>query len=199
MSLKSVLSVLVVLLCGAQANASENQSANMKLFGKSLPPIGYVKFCAGNELECQAKGSAQDRLVLTQAKWEMLDAVNSSTNSQITPESDQDLYGVAENWIYPTTAGDCEDYALLKKRELQKMGVPADELLITVLLDEKNEGHAVLTVVTDKGDFILDNRHNDILRWDHTPYTFLKRQSQVDSKLWVSLRQKPTQVLVSSQ
>ena len=79
------------------------------------------------------------------------------------------------------------------------MGVSADELLITVLLDEKNEGHAVLTVVTDRGDFILDNRHNDILRWDHTPYTFLKRQSQEDSKLWVSLRQKPTQVLVSSQ
>jgi predicted transglutaminase-like cysteine proteinase len=199
MSIKSVLSVVVVLLCGAQAHAVENQSANMKLFGKSLPPIGYVKFCATGEVECQLKGSAQDRLVLTQAKWELLDAVNSSTNSKITPESDQDLYGVAENWTYPTTAGDCEDYALLKQRELQAMGVPADELLITVLLDEKNEGHAVLTVVTDKGDFILDNRHNDILRWDHTPYTFLKRQSQVESKLWVSLRQKPTQVLVSSQ
>ena len=199
MSIKLVLSVLVVLLCGAQAHAVENQSANMKLFGKSLPPIGYVKFCAGNQIECQAKGSAQDRLTLTQAKWEILDAVNSSANSRIAPKSDQDLYGVAENWTYPTVAGDCEDYALLKKRELQEMGVPADELLITVLLDEKNEGHAVLTVVTDKGDFILDNRHNDILRWDHTPYTFLKRQSQVDSKLWVSLRQKPTQVLVSSQ
>lgn len=199
MSFKFLVSVLVVLLCGTQANAVENKSASMKLFGKSLPPIGFVKFCAAGKAECEVKGSAQNRLVLTQATWEMLDAVNISTNSKIAPVSDQDLYGVAENWTYPTTAGDCEDYALLKKRELQKMGVPADELLITVLLDEKNEGHAVLTVVTNKGDFILDNRHNEILRWDHTRYTFLKRQSQSDSKMWMSLRQKPAQVLVSSK
>ncbi len=199
MSLRFLVSALLVLVWCGPAQAVESHSANMKLFGRSLPPVGFVKFCAVGEAECDIKGSAQDRMVLTQAKWDMLNAVNSSTNSKIAPESDQDLYGVAENWTYPTTAGDCEDYALLKKRELQAMGVPADEMLITVLLDEKNEGHAVLTVVTDKGDFILDNRHNDILRWDHTPYTFLKRQSQADSKMWVSLRQKPTQVLVSSK
>lgn len=199
MSFKSIVSVLFVRLCSVQAHALENHSANMKLFGKSLPPVGFVKFCAAGQEECDVKGSPQDRLILSQAKWEMLEAVNSTTNAKIAPISDQDLYGVAENWTYPTNSGDCEDYALLKKRLLQEMGVPADEMLITVLLDEKNEGHAVLTVVTDKGDFILDNRHNDILRWDHTPYTFLKRQSQADSKLWVSLRQKPPQVLVSSK
>ena len=199
MSFKSILSVLFVLLFSVQAHALENQAASMKLFGKSLPPVGFVKFCAGGKEECQIKGSTQDQMVLTHAKWEMLEAVNSTTNAKIAPISDQDLYGVAENWTYPTTAGDCEDYVLLKKRLLQEMGVSADQLLITVLLDEKNEGHAVLTVVTDKGDFILDNRHNDILRWDHTLYTFLKRQSQADSKLWVSLRQKPSQVMVSSK
>ena len=199
MSFKFVLSVLAVLVASGQAHAVENSSANMKLFGKSLPPIGYVKFCAAGQAECQIKGSTRDRLTLTQAKWDLIVAVNTSINDKVKPQSDQDLYGVVENWTYPTTAGDCEDYALLKKRELQSLGVAADDLLITVLLDEKSEGHAVLTVVTDKGDFILDNRHNDVLRWDHTPYTFLKRQSQVDSKLWVSLRQKPTQVLVSSQ
>ncbi len=199
MSIKSLLSVLAVLMCSVQAHAVDSASANMKLFGKSLPPVGYVKFCAAGEAECQIKGSMHDRLTLTQATWDMIVAVNSSTNTKIKPESDQDLYGVVENWTYPVTAGDCEDYALLKKRLLQDMGVPADDLLITVLLDEKGEGHAVLTAVTDKGDFILDNRHNDVLRWDHTPYTFLKRQSQSDSKLWVSLRQKPTQVMVSSK
>ena len=199
MSLKFLVSLLVVVLCSVSAQAVENTSVNMKLFGKSLPPVGFVKFCAGGQAECQIRSPAQTKLTLTQGKWETLLAVNNSTNADIKPESDQTLYGVVENWTYPSTAGDCEDYVLLKKRLLQNMGFPADDLLITVLLDEKGEGHAVLTVVTDKGDFILDNRHNDVLRWDHTPYTFLKRQSQLDSKQWVSLRKKPTQVVVSSK
>ena len=37
-------------------------------------------------------------------------------------------------------------------------GWPESKLLITVVRDENNEGHAVLTVRTDEGDFILDNR-----------------------------------------
>ena len=70
----------------------------------------------------------------------MLNQVNNYVNSKIKPESDLDLYKTAEMWAYPTTAGDCEDYVLLKKRYLQSMGFAADELLITVLLDEKGAG-----------------------------------------------------------
>ena len=62
-------------------------------------------------------------------------------------------------------------------------------LLITVALDERGDGHAVLTVATDKGDFILDNRRGEVLRWSKTSYRFLKRQSQEDPRLWVALSQ----------
>jgi predicted transglutaminase-like cysteine proteinase len=58
----------------------------------------------------------------------------------------------------------------------------------------------VLTLVTDKGDFILDNRRDEILRWDQTDYKFLKRQSQRDPKQWVSLRKTmATQVIVGAK
>ena len=76
---------------------------------------------------------------------------------------------------------------LLKKRELEKLGFDSGSLLITVVLDEKNEGHAVLMVATKSGDYVLDNRRNDILLWSDTGYTFLKRQSQQDPKAWVAL------------
>jgi len=33
------------------------------------------------------------------------------------------------------------------------------------VLDNQNEGHAVLTVITDKGDYVLDNKKEDILLW----------------------------------
>jgi predicted transglutaminase-like cysteine proteinase len=62
--------------------------------------------------------------------------------------------------------------------------------LITVVLDEKMQGHAVLTITTDKGDFVLDNRRNDVLRWSDTGYTFLKRQSAEDPRQWVSLSKR---------
>ena len=54
------------------------------------------------------------------------------------------------------------------------------------VIDEKGEGHAVLTLVTDRGDFILDNKTSTILPWRQTGYTFIKRESQ-DAIAWVSL------------
>ena len=41
---------------------------------------------------------------------------------------------------------------------LIQAGWPRQALLITVVRDKKGEGHAVLTVKTDKGEFILDNQ-----------------------------------------
>ena len=101
--------------------------------------------------------------------------------------SDEELYGKAEYWEYPTDAGDCEDYVLLKKRYLEGLGFPPEALLITVVLDEKSEGHAILTVTADTGDYVLDNRRNEILRWNDVSYRFLKRQSAQDPMRWVAL------------
>ena len=164
-------------------------------FGDTLPPIGYVKFCATNPSDC-GHYSISQKLTTTQInmspeRWRLLYQINNFVNHKIAPVTDQDLYGVAENWTYPTTAGDCEDYLLLKKRQLEKLGFPAKSLRITVVLQEKGEGHAVLTVTTAEGDYVLDNRRNEILLWNDTNYTFLKRQSESDPRRWVSLLSKP--------
>ena len=57
---------------------------------------------------------------------------------------------------------------------------------MTVVIDELGEGHAVLTVCTDRGDYILDNKTSAILPADQTGYVFVKRESQ-DVVVWVSL------------
>jgi len=41
---------------------------------------------------------------------------------------------------------------------LLEAGWPRQALLITVVRDKRGDGHAVLTVTTDRGDFILDNQ-----------------------------------------
>ena len=162
-------------------------------------PIGYVIFCARGEMECQFKGGKVERIAMTAERFDQLNQVNTYVNTKIKPVGDQELYGVPDLWTYPVSAGDCEDYVLLKKRYLQGLGFSADELLITVVFDENGEGHAILTVMADKGDYILDNRRNEILSWKDTGYKFLKRQSQLDPKKWVSLQHNTPQVLVSSQ
>jgi predicted transglutaminase-like cysteine proteinase len=164
-------------------------------YGETLPPVGYVNFCASNKAECGSRSLGEKlssaRMAMSPDRWNMLYQVNTYVNGKIKPVSDQELYGKVELWTYPTTAGDCEDYVLLKKRQLEKLGVPSQSLQITVVLNELNEGHAVLTVSTEEGDFVLDNRRNDILLWNDTNYTFLKRQSAQNPRKWVALLKKP--------
>ena len=42
-------------------------------------------------------------------------------------------------------------------------------------------------VKTHKGEFILDNFIGDICPWTATGYLILKRQSQVDPNVWISI------------
>lgn len=171
---------------------SKSSPAFAAEFGAARPPVGFVRFCAENPKDCKDRNSRAKRIAMDPDRWNLLYQVNTYVNGKITPVSDMELYGEAERWTYPVDAGDCEDYLLLKKKYLQGLGFPQEALLITVVLDEQSQGHAVLTVVTDKGEFILDNRRNDIMRWKDTHYSFLKRQSQTNPRQWVALVKEKT-------
>ena len=83
--------------------------------------------------------------------------------------------------------GGCEEYVLLKRKRLREKRWPSSSLLITVVRDANDQGHAVLTARTDAGDLILDNKHDDIRLWSEVPYAFVMRQSYLDPTAWVSL------------
>jgi predicted transglutaminase-like cysteine proteinase len=174
---------------GAESAAIQSKGQFAKVFGGTRPPVGFVKFCARNPNSCKPVAATifTTRLDMTPELWDQAFTVNAGVNAEIAPVSDQELYGETERWTYPIDAGDCEDYVLLKKRRLMALGFAPEALLITVVLDEKREGHAVLTLVTKAGDFILDNRRSDILRWNDVKYTYLKRQSDGDPLAWVAL------------
>lgn len=162
--------------------------AFMSAFGDTLPPIGFVTFCRENQDECRPGRRFADRIQLTAAKFRVIEKINTEINAAVTPVTDMELYGKPEVWAYPAdNKGDCEDYVLLKRKMLIERGFPESTLLITVVRDENNEGHAVLAVRTDKGDFILDNKRREVMRWADTPYTFVKRQSERNPLVWISL------------
>jgi predicted transglutaminase-like cysteine proteinase len=161
--------------------------AFLQSYGDTLPPVGYVNFCRERAAECRPSGRFADRVQLTAAKFGELKEVNEGVNDAVAPVTDLDLYGKAEVWAYPVKQGDCEDYVLLKRRILIERGWPESTLLITVVRDENNDGHAVLTVRTDRGDLVLDNKQSEVLAWTNTPYTFVKQQSARNPLVWTSL------------
>jgi predicted transglutaminase-like cysteine proteinase len=151
-------------------------------------PIGWIEFCVEYKQECNVKPSAARDVVLTSKAWADIVKVNDWVNNNVKPVTDLEHWGVVERWNYPDDGyGDCEDYVLLKRRMLIKAGWPRSALLITVVRDKKGAGHAVLTVRTNRGEFVLDNQQAQVLPWDKSGYRFVKRQSQSDPNTWVTL------------
>jgi predicted transglutaminase-like cysteine proteinase len=173
---------------GLPAVAGSDQPAHILVSEVTQPPAGWVGFCVEYYPECKTKPSAPRDVLLTTQAREELERINLWVNTHVKPMTDMDHWGVVDRWNYPDDGyGDCEDYVLLKRRLLIQLGWPREALLVTVVLDNQNEGHAVLTVTTDKGDYVLDNKKEDILLWSKTGYRFVKRQSRSDPNVWVSL------------
>jgi predicted transglutaminase-like cysteine proteinase len=192
-SSKLLLAALVatafsVALNAAPASAGSDQAVFVSIGDLTRPPIGWVEFCNEHPQECTGAPTAPRDVVLTGKAWKDLVRINKWVNDTINPITDLEHWGVVEKWSYPDDGyGDCEDYVLLKRRMLIEAGWPREALLITVVRDKKGEGHAVLTVKTDKGEFVLDNQNENVVAWTETGYRFVKRQSQSDPNVWVSL------------
>nr|WP_295984532.1 transglutaminase-like cysteine peptidase [uncultured Agrobacterium sp.] len=181
-----VLIAFIVSVFAQQASASP--AAVMRVIGKANPPIGHYEFCQTYQSECQPTSVDTGPMKLTEERWKTMLDVNYTANTTITPMTDMEIYGVEERWAYPTTVGDCEDFVLLKRKMLMNKGFSASNLLITVVLQPNGEGHAVLTVRTDRGDFVLDNMRNKVMNWSETEYTYLKRQDTANPGRWVKIQ-----------
>ena len=207
----SVLAMAAIIAAAASASAGErfayggptNQQEPGAYIAVGQPtraPIGWVEFCIRYKPECDTKPSQPRDVVFTLKSWTDLIKVNAWVNENIKPITDLDHWGVVEQWDFADDGyGDCEDYVLLKRRMLIKAGWPREALLITVVRDKRGDGHAVLTVKTDKGEFILDNQTPDILPWFKTGYRFVKRQSQSDQNVWIALGEPQAPAVVSAR
>ncbi len=183
---------LLAALLGLSPIASA-ESVNMVTLGNTSQPIGHYRFCRQYPSECSQRTRRKAPMKLTRSAWKKLIQVNYSVNKAIKPLTDYEIHGVEERWSYPRNVGDCEDYVLLKRNMLMRAGFSPADLLITVVRQPDGSGHAVLTVRTDLGDYILDNMRDKVLLWSETEYTFLKRQSSRHSGKWTKLRDsRPT-------
>ncbi|GJD74842.1 transglutaminase-like cysteine peptidase [Methylobacterium goesingense] len=154
---------------------------------EAKPLAAWSGFCQRYAAECAIDLNEAPRITLTPATWATIAAVNRRVNRTLRPLTDMDHWGVPDRWdLAEDGAGDCEDYQLLKRKLLAEAGLPRRAMRMTVVIDEKGEGHAVLTLITDRGDFVLDNKVGDVLAWHRTGYVFIKRES-AETVAWVSL------------
>ncbi|GLQ39788.1 transglutaminase [Rhizobium albus] len=186
-----------VSLAMPSANAEAEPSRSMITGPLTSQPIGHYDFCRRHYSECAVRTTASRAPDITDYGWEVVQEVNLAVNSTIVPRTDMEMHGIEEHWSYPDLEGDCEDYVLLKRLMLMERGFSASDLLITVVRKADGEGHAVLTLRTSNGDYVLDNLSDEVQLWSETSYVFLKRQASFHTGRWVSI-ENSTDVLVGA-
>lgn len=175
-----------VMLAGSALPAL-SAGSSMQTGRLTSQPIGHFEFCKSHGDECRQVKNAGAAPRVTDYGWDVVREINAAVNFSIMPKTDLELFGKEEVWIYPQTAGDCEDYVLLKRHMLIERGFSAADVLITVVRKPDGEGHAVLTLRTSDGDFVLDNLEDEVRPWQETPYRYLKRQDSGNSGRWVTI------------
>jgi predicted transglutaminase-like cysteine proteinase len=143
-------------------------------------PLGYSLHCLGHPDDCTPGGTS---IVLrTDALMDDLRIVNSSVNAEIIP-----TMGL-ENavWQVDPKHGNCHDYALTKRQHLIQLGLPPSALHLAYAKTQTGEGHAVLLVVTDQGELVLDNLAGRILPKSQTGLRFISA-STANPLQWVAI------------
>ena len=131
------------------------------------------------------------RIDLDRGAMATLKAVNRRVNRGLIADTDARVYQTNDYWdappLTPGARGDCEDFALVKRRLLIEQGIPAAALSLAIVRTRYNEDHAVLVVATRQGDFVLDNLAFAVKPWQKTDYDWISRQAPGDDLGWVSL------------
>lgn len=158
-----------------------------------MAPFASVVFCMQNSGQCRDTGGPAV-VTLDAGRRAQLISVNASVNRSIRPVNDP---AGTDVWSVDVDEGDCEDYALTKRKHLLDLGWPSSALRIAVARTAAGEGHAVLVAKTSAGDYVLDNRTSKIKDWRSTDLRWIMIQSQNSPRKWVSLenrRQEPMMV-----
>jgi predicted transglutaminase-like cysteine proteinase len=173
----------------AATRADETRASFAPVGGATAIPYGWTDFCHRQPGECSQPVLPSIDIDATSKMWNIVDRINRQVNASIEPVSNLEHWGtILDHWDYPVDGkGDCKIYALYKRKLLIEEGFPRQALLMTIVKNLTGDGHTILTVKTNMGEFILDNLTNDIRLWNVTGYRFLTRQSQQDPNAWVSI------------
>lgn len=155
--------------------------------GPTLAPLQHVRFCLHYPDECRANSPDNEHIDLTAANLTLLKRVNHRINASIIPISKTYIGNLNETWTIAPIQGDCNDYAVTKRHELLKKGLPSSALRLSVTKTALGVGHLVLVVSTKRGEVVMDSLSDIVRPWQATDYQWLKIQSAHDPHFWVEI------------
>ena len=161
--------------------------SRMETGAAAVPPAGFLGFCLKHLEECAGRTSQPVVVELTSERLRSLETVQATMNSSIRPREDP-----SHTWDYPTDGtGDCNRFALAKRRTLLAQGWPREAVLLATAITERGEGHLVVVARTDRGDLVLDNRLAPVVDWTALPYRWISIQSAQSPVRWLSILSRP--------
>jgi predicted transglutaminase-like cysteine proteinase len=175
----AALLLLAAAIAGCKAHIPASTPIDASV--QANQPSAYADLCRrhANLCEVPEKPAADAPIVLDETTFAALDEVNYEVNRAIRYRSDREVYGRRDFWTVADAgdAGDCEDFALAKLERLLARGFPREAMRLAVV-HRPRDGvrHAVLTVDTDRGTYVLDSSYSRVMAWDDLPYTNWARE-----------------------
>jgi predicted transglutaminase-like cysteine proteinase len=195
--MRILLFVAYAFVCVISSNELSFASSHLASSRSVGAPPAFVSACHRYSWLCSnrpGRDMSDDEALL------LLKQINSRVNAEIVPAEDVATYGKQDYWSLPTNGrGDCEDYALLKKKELLDSGFRSDRLAMTVVLDRSGHNHSVLMARLNDGDYVLDNLGSSVKPWEATGYTFIARQSFENQRSWQVILAGPRASQIASR
>jgi predicted transglutaminase-like cysteine proteinase len=175
-----------------QTSVASGDRSGITATRPTLAPFQHVRFCLRYVEDCQSTAPAESMIDATPETMAIVERINRRVNAAIAPREKSYGSDLNDRWSINSRSGDCNDYAVSKRHELIKLGMPSSALRLSVVRTETGAGHLVLVAHTTKGDLVLDNLTSAIRPWhvtsyDVTSYDWLKIQSAEDPRYWYEI------------
>ncbi|MCM2399719.1 transglutaminase-like cysteine peptidase [Rhizobium sp. S153] len=149
----------------------------------ALAPYAFVRFCVEAPEECTPKQGAENVRLSADVAVDIA-SINKSVNHGIAPRNDRRGRDI---WTLSPRYGDCDDYAVTKRRKLVEAGLPARSVRLAIGRTPDGQGHAVVIVRTRNADLVLDSRSDAIKRVNEVDLVWIKMESADNPKWWYAL------------
>ena len=138
-------------------------------------PSQYAAFCVREPQACALSG---EPTIKYETAKPLLERINRAVNAEVELVPDEPGERGEECWEFPAKGeGDCEDFALEKRRRLVAEGLPSAALTMAIVHHKAQFfAHAVLLAETTRGTWVLDNLLDELVCWDDVPYRYERRE-----------------------
>jgi len=149
----------------------------------TLAPFAFIEACNRYRQACRRK-TGQSRVALTEGLEQIVFAINERVNHDIVLSREPKG---RDDWKIDPPKGDCDDFAMTKRKLLMDQGIPPRAISLATGLTPEGVGHVVVVLRTKTGDLVLDNGDDWLKMPSETALQWQRIESEDNPRLWRKL------------